>query len=361
VILSARLSWRLERRATHSATAWIVALLSAAFAATICCSLLFVAAGADPVAAFAALAKGSVGSVRAMTDTLVKATPLILTGLATALAFRARLWNIGAEGQVFAGAMFAYWCQSAVAEAPALVQIPVIVVGALIGGACLGGLVGLLKTYFKVDEVIATVMINYIMVYVLSLLLQQGPWTEPGGFFEQTAVVPAASKLPILIEKTRLHLGFVLALLLAVILQVAVQRSPLGYEIRAAGSNLRALEFQGVNIGRLLIVVFALSGAVAGLAGAIEVYGVQYRLKSGTLNGLGYAGIIIAILGQLSPRGVVVAGLLFGALLNGATLMQIKTGVPSALIYAIEAIILMFFLIASAISQFRLRRSGDVG
>jgi len=340
--------------------AWAGAIAVAALAAVACCSLLFLAAGADPIAAFAALAKGSFGSARAIADTLVKATPLILTGLATALAFRARLWNIGAEGQVFAGAMFAYWCQSSLGPAPAIVQIPVIVLGAVLGGGLLGGLAGVLKTRFKVDEVIATVMLNYIVIYVLSLLLQQGPWTESGGFFEQTALVPAASKLPILWEKTRLHLGFLLALFVAAILQVIIQRSPLGYEIRAAGSNLRALEFQGVNVSRLVIVVFLLSGAIAGLAGAFEVYGVQYRLKSGTLSGIGYTGIIIAILGQLSPRGVVVAAVLFGALLNGATLMQIKTGVPSALIYAIEAIILMFFLIAWAFSQFRLRRIDHV-
>ncbi|HEX6121195.1 MAG TPA: ABC transporter permease [Dongiaceae bacterium] len=360
MISAAQLGWRLERRASRSGTAWIVALLAAALGAAACCSLLFVAAGADPLAAFGALLKGSLGSRRAIAETLVKATPLILTGLATALAFRARLWNIGAEGQVFAGAMFAYWCQSALGPAPAIVQIPVIVVGALIGGGLLGGLAGVLKTRFKVDEVIATVMLNYIVIYVLSLLLQQGPWTEPGGFFEQTAIVPAAAKLPILLEKTRLHLGFILALAVAAILQVLIQRSPLGYEIRGAGSNLRALEFQGVNAGRLVLVIFLLSGAVAGLAGAFEVYGVQYRLKSGTLGGLGYTGIIIAILGQLSPRGVVAAALLFGALLNGATLMQIRTGVPSALIYAIEAIILMFFLIAWAFSRFRLRRLAHV-
>lgn len=359
--IAARLGWRVERRSTRSGRAWLVALALAALGAVLCCGLLFIAAGADPVAALAALIKGSVGSRRAIADTLVKATPLILTGLATALAFRARLWNIGAEGQVFSGAMFAYWCQSAIGSAPAIAQVPVIIGGALMGGALLGGLAGILKTRFKVDEVIATVMLNYIMVYVLSMLLQQGPWTEPGGFFEQTAIVPAAAKLPILWDKTRLHLGFVLALVLAGLLQIAIQRSPLGYEVRAAGSNLRALEIQGVNVSRLIIVIFALSGAIAGLAGAFEVYGVQYRLKSGTLGGLGYTGIIIAILGQLSPRGAVVAALLFGALLNGATLMQIKTGVPSALIYAIQAIILMFFLIAWALSNFRLRRLRDVG
>ncbi|WP_119299949.1 ABC transporter permease [Dongia deserti] len=352
--------WRIERRSGRSSFALVSALLSAGAGAVLCCALLFLAAGADPIAAFAALAKGSFGSTRAIADTLVRATPLILTGLATAIAFRARLWNIGAEGQVFAGAMFAFWCQSAIGAAPAYLQIPVIVLGSLCGGALFGALAGALKARFQVDEVIATVMLNYIIIYALSLLLQQGPWTEPGGFFEQTAMVPDQAKLPILIEKTRLHLGFVLALVLAAILHVVLHHSPLGYEIRAAGSNLRALQVQGVHAGRLILVVFALSGAIAGLAGAFEVYGVQYRLKSGTLGGLGYTGIIIAILGQLSPRAVVIAGLLFGALLNGSTLMQIRTGVPSALIYAIEAIILMFFLIAWAISQFRLRRLRDV-
>jgi simple sugar transport system permease protein len=356
VTLLAQGGWRIERRPSGSPLALAAALLAGAAAAILCCSLLFLAAGADPLAAFGALAKGSLGSTRAIADTLVRATPLILTGLATALAFRARLWNIGAEGQVFAGAMFAFWCQSALGTAPAYVQVPVIVLGGLCGGALFGALAGVLKARFQVDEVIATVMLNYIIVYVLSLLLQQGPWTEPGGFFEQTAIVPEQAKLPILIDKTRLHLGFVLALALAAILDVLLRRSPLGYEIRGAGSNLRALEFQGVNAGRLVLVVFALSGALAGLAGAFEVYGVHYRLKSGTLGGIGYAGIIIAILGQLSPRGVVVAALLFGALLSGSTLMQIKTGVPSALIYAIEAIILMFFLVAWAVSRFRLRR-----
>ncbi len=331
--------WRFERRTDRSPRALASALVVAAIGALLCCSLLFLAAGANPWAAFAALAKGSLGSQRAITDTLVRATPLLLTGLATAIAFRAKLWNIGAEGQVFAGAMFAYWCQSSLGAAPAPLQVAVVVLG---------------------DEVIATVMLNYIIIYVLSLLLQQGPWTEPGGFFEQTGIIPDAAKLPLLLDKTRLHLGFVLALILAAILHVLIQRSPLGYEIRAAGSNLRALAFQGGKVDRLVLLVFALSGAVAGLAGTFEVYGVQYRLKSGTLNGLGYVGIIIAILGQLSPRGVVVAALLFGVLLNGSTLMQIKTGVPSALIYVIEAVILIFFLIAWSGSQFRVRRVGDV-
>lgn len=353
--------WRIERRPVRSRAAWAVALAVAALCVIAVCSLLFLAAGASPAAAFAALAKGAFGNTRAIAGTLVKATPLVLTGLATMIAFRARLWNIGAEGQVFAGAMFAYLCQSHLpAAAPAIVQIPVIFLGALIGGALLGGLAGLLKTRFKVDEVISTVMLNYIIVYVLSLLLLHGPWTEAGGFFAQTAQVETAARLPLLLGHTRLHLGFLVALLAAVVLHFIVDRTPLGYEIRAAGSNLRALEFQGVKVARLILVVMALSGAVAGLAGATEIYGVQYRLKSGVLDGLGYTGIIVAILGQLNPKGVVVAAILFGALLNGATLMQIVTSVPAALIYAVQAIILIFFLIAWAASEYRLRRGPHV-
>ena len=359
--LPKRHGWRLERRQSGSGLSWAAALLFAGSGALATCGVLFLGAGANPIGAFLALAKGSLGSLHALGDTLVTATPLILTGLATAIAFRARLWNIGAEGQVVAGAMFAYLCQSSLPGAPAALQVCAVILGGLMGGALLGGLAGVLKTRFKVDEVISTVMHNYIVVYGLSMLLQQGPWTEPGGFFEQTAQIPELARLPILIPGTRLHLGFVLALAVAAALQAMMQRSPLGYEIRAAGSNLRALEFQGVNVARLVLMVMALSGAIAGLAGAIEVYGVQYRLKGGTLGGLGYTGIVIAILGQLSPRGVVPAGLLFGALLSGATLMQIKTGVPSALIYAVEAIILMFFLVATVLSQFRLRRIAHVG
>ncbi len=355
--LIARFGYRLERRPNRSSFAWALALILAALCAVLICGGLFMAAGADPLVAFGALLKGGLGTKRAIAETLVKATPLILTGLATMIAFRAKLWNIGAEGQVFAGAMFAYWCQSSLGPAaPAVMQIPVIVIGALIGGALMGGLAGLLKARFQVDEVISTVMLNYIIVYVLSLLLQNGPWTEPGAFFEQTALMPDNAKLPIILENTRLHLGFLFSLVVAALIHVLMLRSSLGYEMRAAGSNLRALEFQGVSVFRLVIVVMAISGAVAGLAGAFEVYGVQYRLKSGTLGGLGYTGIIIAILGQLRPLGVVAAGLVFGMLLNGATLMQIKSGVPSALIYAVEAIILMFFLVAWAASEFRLRR-----
>ncbi|TPK60085.1 ABC transporter permease [Mesorhizobium sp. B2-4-19] len=348
--------WRLERRLEPRPTARIVALAVAATAAVLVCSLLFAAAGASPGAAFAALLQGSFGSLRAAGETLVKATPLIFTGLAACVAFRARIWNIGAEGQVFAGAMFAYWLQHNLAGVSPFIQIPVIIAGGIVGGALYAGLAGILKTRFSVDEVISTVMLNYIIVYVLSLLLLRGPWSEAGAFFEQSPKIDPNSALPLLFSGSRLHSGFLLAIVTAGLVHVLLTRTPLGYEIKAAGSNMRALDVQGTNTRRLILVVLLVSGALAGLAGITEVYGVHYRLKAGVIAGYGYSGIIVAILGQLHPLGVVVASVLFGALLNGATLMQIKTGVPSALIYAIQAILLLFFLAGWATCNFRLRR-----
>ncbi|ESX71565.1 hypothetical protein X759_21140 [Mesorhizobium sp. LSHC420B00] len=350
--------WRLERRLERRPTALVVALAAAGAAAVLVCSLLFAAAGASPRAAFEALLKGGFGSSRAAGETLVKATPLIFTGLAACVAFRARIWNIGAEGQVFAGAMFAYWLQHNLIGFSPFIQIPVVIVGGIVGGALYAGLAGVLKTRFSVDEVISTVMLNYIIVYVISLLLLRGPWSEAGAFFEQTPKVDPGSVLPVLFSGSRLHAGFLLAIAAAALVHMLLTRTPLGYEIKAAGSNMRALDVQGTNTRRLILVVLMVSGALAGLAGITEVYGVHYRLKAGVIAGYGYSGIIVAILGQLHPLGVVVAAVLFGALLNGATLMQIKTGVPSALIYAIQAILLLFYLAGWAACNFRLRRVG---
>lgn len=319
-------------------------------------AILFQAAGASPLAAFAALFKGALGSWRSTSETLVSATPLIFTGLATAVAFRARIWNIGAEGQVFAGAMFAYWCQHGLAGFPAFIQLPVVILGGLAGGGLYAALAAVLKTRFNVDEVISTVMLNYIIVYLLSLLLLQGPWSEPGSFFEQSGKMDDASMLPLLLTGSRLHAGFLLALVAAAAVQLMMARTPVGYEIRAAGSNLRALEVQGTRPARVILMVMVISGTLAGLAGITQLYGVHGRLKSGVLTGYGYTGIIVAILGQLSAWGVVIAAILFGALVTGATFMQVKTGVPAALIYAVQAILLLCYLAGWAAADLRLRR-----
>jgi ABC-type uncharacterized transport system permease subunit len=352
--------WRIERRREIPYGAKLLGTLLALAGAIFVCSLLFTTAGASPLTAFQTLLRGSFGTWRAAGETLVKATPLIFTGLAASVAFRARLWNIGAEGQVFAGAMFAFWLQHNLADFSAAAQIPIIFLGGAAGGAFYAVLAAILKTHFSVDEVISTVMLNYIIAYILSLLLQGGPWSEAGGFFEQTAKVDPGSMLPIMVPATRLHAGFLVAIAAAFVVYVLLKQTPVGYEIKAAGSNIRALKVQGTNTRRIVLVIFLVSGALAGIAGVTEVYGVHYRLKAGAIAGYGYSGIIVAILGQLHPLGIVLASVLFGALLNGATLMQIKTGVPSALIYAVEAILLLFFLAGWAASSFRLRKVSRV-
>jgi general nucleoside transport system permease protein len=355
-ILGWRMEWQGEPRPRARAL-WLVVAMAGAFFAS---ALLFLSAGASPIEAFGALLKGAFGSRRAIAETLVKATPLILTGLAAAIAFRARIWNIGAEGQVVAGAMMAYWVQSHLAELSGLVQIPMLLIAAALGGALYAGLAAVLKTALRVDEVISTVMLNYIIFFALSLLLLQGPWSEAGSYYEQTAKVDETARLPVLLDRTKLHLGFPLAVALAILAYVMIRKSPIGYEIRAAGSNLRALEVQGTSATRIVIVTMLISGAFAGLAGATEVYGVDHRLKGSILVTLGYTGIIVAMLGRLSPLGVVLAAVLFGALLQGATAMQIKTGVPTTLIYAIQAIILLFYLAGWAAGSLRIRRA-DAG
>jgi simple sugar transport system permease protein len=351
-----RSGWRIEWQSDASLGKRMACIAAAMVCSLLVCALLFHAAGASPTSAFGALLTGGFGSWRALTETLVKSTPLIFTGLATAVAFRARIWNIGAEGQVFAGAMLAYVCQTAVAGSHPVIQISAVILGALAGGALYAGLAAVLKTRFGVDEIISTVMLNYIILYGLSMLLLKGPWSEAGGFFEQTAKVDPGSIFPALFERSRLHLGFLVAIAAAAAVYVMMTFTPLGYEIKGAGSNLRALEVQGTNAARIVIFVMLVSGALAGLAGASEVYGVHYRLKAGAVAGYGYTGIVIAILGQLRPAGVVLAAILFGAMVNGATFMQIKTGVPSALIYAIEAILLLFYLAGFALASFRLKR-----
>ena len=296
---------------------WRLGVLAVALALCVAVTAaLFWLAGADAGRGFRALAEGGFGSWRAVAETLVKATPLIFTGLATAVAFRARIWNIGAEGQLFAGAMAAYWASRAVQGLPSAVQLPVILVAGAAGGAAFGGLAAVLKTRFRVDEIISTVLLNYIILFVLSYLLLTGPWSEPGSVYQQTAKFDPAARLPRLFDHARLHLGFPLALTAALGLHVLLRRTTLGLDIRAFGSNPVTSLFKGINPDRMVLIVFLISGALAGLAGVGEAFGIHYRLRADISIGFGYTGIIVAILGGLHPLGVVVAAILFGGLVN---------------------------------------------
>jgi general nucleoside transport system permease protein len=349
--------FRLERRPEPGPRQWLVIFGLTLAASLAVSSLLFVIAGADPLTGLRALLAGGFGSWRALAETLVRAAPLILTGLACAVAFRANIWNIGAEGQFYAGAMLAYWVYSLVDGLPPIIVLPAVLLAGMAGGALYASVAGLLRVRAAVDEVISTVMLNYIILFGLSLLLLHGPWSEAGGIYPQTARIADALRLPVLVAKTRLHAGILIALAAALVVHLMLSRSSLGYEIRAMGSNPRALRFKGTDTARLFLVIIAISGALAGLAGVGEVWGIHQRLKDGISGGVGYTGIIIAILARLHPLGVIGAAIFFGGVANGALYMQIKTGVPAALADAIQASILLLLLAVTQLARFRIVRS----
>jgi simple sugar transport system permease protein len=346
---------KIERRLEVSRTWQALAILIAIGASLVVSALLLRSAGADVMVAFSHIYAGAFGTWDATIETMVKATPLILTGAAVTVAFRAKFWNIGAEGQLFAGAMMAYWFSTFLGWMPAIPLFIAILGAGFLGGALYGGLAGILKTRFGVNEVLSTVMLNYVTTYFMSYMLTEGPWRDPSSFYQQTPRLAEAAHFPLLLSDTRLHAGFAVALIAVVVIHVLLTRTSLGYEIRAIGANPVAAKFKGIRVNRTVLLVILISGGLAGLAGTSEVFGLHYRLRPDISVGFGFTGIIIAMLAGLRPAWVVVAAIFFGALLNGSVRMQIFTKVPVALISTMEAIVLLFFLTAAFFSRYEIK------
>lgn len=353
------LGYRLEKR-LHVNRLWQV--LSTIFAlgiAFVLSSILIASADANVAEAHLALIDGSFGGWEAFAETLVQSTPLIFTGLAVMVAFRGRLWNIGAEGQFFAGAMATYFVSSLLGGLPQILLGFLILLAAMLAGGIWGGIPGVLKARFGANEVIVTVMMNYIIAFVLSFLLS-GPWQDPNSFFLQTARIPESANFTRIAAGTRLHLGFVIGLVVAAILYFLLWRTTIGYEIRAFGANPTAAQHKGINYTATVIFIMVVSGAVAGLAGASEMAGLHHRLRLDISTGYGFTGILVALLGRLHPLGVILAAIVMGILINGSLAMQIATGVPVALAYAIQGIVLVALLTVEVLSRYTIRRYSDV-
>jgi general nucleoside transport system permease protein len=312
-------------------------------------SLLILAAGQDPVVAFAALWQGAFGSQRAIGETLLRSTPLIFTGLALAYSFRAGLFNIGAEGQLFLGGLAAAFVGIKVAGMPWAVSVPLILLSAAAAGAAWAFIPALMKARIGANEVITTMMFSYIGKYLVSYLVN-GPLSDKSGI-PQTAQLPPSSMLPRLNEvfpflmPTRAHLGFFIAIIMALAVWAALKYTPMGFEARAVGFNRWTSEAAGISVSSTIIKSLCISGALAGLAGAVEVMGNFGRLFDSFSNGLGFTGIAVALLAKNNPLGVIAAALLFGALQSGAGTMQLVANVPSQLVDVIQAIII--FLVAA--------------
>jgi simple sugar transport system permease protein len=301
--------------------------------------------GIDPARALDALLRGSVGSAAAWTVTLQKTAPLLLAGLAVALSFRAGVWNIGAEGQLLAGALGATALATRLAAgAPGLLLIPATALAGALCGAAIAAVAGALRATRGVSEVISTILLNFIAIQLVAFAVQ-GPLQEAAGAYPQSDPLPAAARLPAL---GRVHLGVALALFAAPLAHVFLFRTAAGFRLRAVGRSPLAARFAGISPARAGLSAICAAGALAGLAGAFEVAGVTGRLFEGLAAGTGYTAIAVALLARLEPLAVVPAALFFGALEAGAAAMQREAGVPSVVTEAVQGLVILFSIGALA-------------
>jgi general nucleoside transport system permease protein len=351
---------RLERRSTTPAALLVAAPLAAVALTLFVTSLLVAWAGAPVGRAYALLLEGGFGSRFALTETLTRATPLIFTGLAAAVAFRARLFNIGAEGQLYAGALAAVAVGGLHGgsgfDLPVWLLFPAMLLAAAVAGALLLLGPALLKSRLGVDEVVTTLLLNFIVLLFVSAMLD-GPMKDPTAMgWPQSVALADTLQLDKLIERSRVHTGLLAAVALAVGLWALLKFTTLGFEIRAVGANPRAARFAGLPVDRTAVLVALLSGALAGLAGAVEVAGRTAYVTLDMSPGYGYSGIVIAMLAMLNPLGVVAAAVFVAGMLVGADSMSRAVAVPTYIADVIVATALIAMLVATLFAQYRIRR-----
>lgn len=354
--------------------AWPLLLAIAAAAAV--ASLLLLALNANPIQAFSSMLQGAFGTTNATAETLVKAIPVLFVAIGICVAFRGGVVNIGGEGQMIAGAVAGV--TAALTLGPIITFGPLLIVLCLVcgflAGALYGGLAGFLKAYFNVNEILSTIMLNQVAVQLMNFLLN-GPLLDPAelgtNHIPKTARIVQWAELPRLslsigenfelFARTRLHFGLVLGIILAIVIYVLLWRTTIGYRIRAVGQNERASRYAGINVRRQIVLAMFLAGGIAGLAGVVQVLGLQYRLQTdgsptGFTGNAGFNGIVAALFGGLNPLGAIPASVVFGGLLVGAQKMQRDLGVSAALITAINGLIVVFVVSSQYYIRQRARR-----
>jgi simple sugar transport system permease protein len=328
----------------------ILVPILAVFTALVIGGVIILLSGGNPLEAYRGLIEGAFGSPKAISETLIWSTPYILAGLAVALAFKGGLFNIGAEGQLALGALAAAWLGYGLPKAlgttiPAIIHVPICVIGGAVAGGLWGAIPGWLKARFGAHEVINTIMMNYIALGLVSFLLN-GPMKDPSptNVIARTPQIATTARIgSIFADPTlRVHWGTVLAFIVAFLVWFLLWKMSTGFEIRTVGTSTGAARYAGINVGRTIILTMFLSGALAGLAGAIEVTGLNYRHELSFALGYGFDAIAIALLGRTHPFGVVLAAILFGAMRSGATRMQFLTQIPVDIISVVQALILLF-------------------
>jgi general nucleoside transport system permease protein len=315
---------------------------------------------ADPLRAYGVLLEGAFGNLSGITQTLAKATPLLLVGLGVVIAFRGGVINIGGEGQLIVGALATTAMAVALPKLSGIVLLPLAMLAGVIAGGIWGGIPGVLKARLGVNEILSTIMMNAIATQLMLYLLT-GPMLDPrqaanGSFIAQSAILPRQVWLARLIPPTLLHAGAILAIVLAVLVYIFLWKTTIGYRIRAVGLNPDAARYAGIRVPIYQALALALGGAFAGLAGAVEVMGIEHRMMDGLSGGYGFTGIVAALFGSLHPLGLIPASILFGGLLVGADQMQRTIQVPSALISTILGLIVLFVVASKIWATHRARR-----
>jgi general nucleoside transport system permease protein len=346
---------RLEPRTDRAGLILIAYPVAALVAAAAFCAFLVMLAGAEPFSVFGLMAKGAIGTKFAALETLARATPLIFTGLAAAVAFRAKLWNIGAEGQLYAGAVLTAMLGTGLLPLPAPLLIPTLMLAAMLAGALVLMLSAVLKTRFGVDEVVTTLLLNFIILLFVSMLLE-GPLKDPMGLgWPQSKKVVSDALLFKLVPGKRLHAGFILAIIAALAVWFIERRTTLGYQMRAVGENAKAANFAGIPVNLVLLKTALLSGGLAGLTGFSEVAGLRGNLTLDLSPGFGYTGIVVAMLALLHPLGVVAAAIFVAAVFVGADAMSRTAGVPSYIAQVMVAVSLLAMVTSVMLTQYRIK------
>lgn len=342
----------------RQSVSWLRAGLApvwAILAAMAVCAVLILWTGTNVFAAYALLLKGAFGSAFAINETLTRSIPLIFTGLAAAVAFRAKFYNIGGEGQLYAGALAATYFGTGLITLPPLLMIPFLMIAGAVAGGLLLLVPVLLKTRMKVDEVVTTLLLNFVVLLLVSYLIE-GPWKDPMSLgWPQAASIIDEGVLPALMAKGRLHLGFIIALAMAVLVWAMMRFTVPGYEIRAVGFNMGAAEFSGINVRRTVVMTAMISGGLAGMAGVSETTGLKGYLTLDLSPGFGYTGIAVAMLAQLNALAVIPAAIFLSAVYVGADAMSRAVNIPTYIADVLVGASVLAVLCSVLFSQYRVR------
>ena len=314
---------------------------AAALSALVLCAILLVLAGYNPLRAAVVLVDGALGSSVSVNEVLTRSVPLAIVGLGITVAFRANIYNIGADGQVILGAIVGVLAVQAVGDL-GFVSVPWLLTASIAGGAAYGAIAGWLRAQFGASEIIVTIMLNYVAVQLLGWIVR-GPLQEDAKIFPRSNMLGDSAALPEL--GGGLHAGIVIAAAFALVAHVVLRRSSFGFQIDAVGESRAAAEYGGIAVNRLVVLAMAVSGGLCGLAGGIEVSGVYHRLEEAVAPGIGMSGIAVALMARLNALAVPFTALIFGILTVGTAALQRQLGIPYPMLWVIEAAVIFAFLL----------------